>query len=83
MTGDLAEYVRAGYSLSPEQRLEAARLLRLSVDHDEAADPVDIDAAWRAEIGTRVDEIARGEIDLVDADETYQMLSAELAAKQV
>lgn len=82
MTGDLAEYVRAGYSLSPEQRLEAARLLRLSVDHDEETDQAAIDAAWSAEIRSRVDEIVRGEVDLVDADETYQMLSAELAAKR-
>lgn len=81
MTGDLAEYVRAGYLLSPEQRLEAARLLRLSVDHDAEIDQAAIDAAWSAEISTRVQEIVNGEVDLVDADETYRMLSAELAAK--
>lgn len=82
MSGDLAEYVRAGYSLSPEQRLEAARLLRLSVDHDEEADQSSIDEAWRAEISSRVDEVIHGKVDLVDAEETFRMLSAELSAKQ-
>lgn len=55
-------YVRADYSSSPEQRLEAARLLRLSVDHNEV-DRGGIDASpWSAEISTRVDEIVHGDV---------------------
>lgn len=82
MAPNLAEYVHAGYSLSPAERLEAARLLRLSVDQDVEVDQVEVDAAWRAEIESRVDGIVRGDVELVDADETYRMLSAELAAKR-
>jgi hypothetical protein len=37
---------------------------------------------WEAEISSRAHEIVRGDIQLVDADETYRMLSAELAAKR-
>lgn len=82
MTPNLADYVQAGYSLSPEERLEAARLLRLSVDHEADVDQDAIDAAWRSEISSRVDAILRGEVDLVDADETYSELAAELAARR-
>lgn len=83
MAPNLAEYVHAGYSLSPAERLKAARLLRLSVDQDVDVDQAEVDAAWRAEISSRVDEIVRGDVDLVDAEESYRVLSAELAAKRV
>ncbi len=82
MAANLAEYVHSGYSLSATERLQAARLLRLSVDQDANVDQAEIDAAWEAEISSRAHEIVRGDIRLVDADETYRMLSAELAAKR-
>ncbi|MCL2850252.1 MAG: addiction module protein [Micrococcales bacterium] len=81
MTPQLAEYLKAGYTLAPEERLEAARLLRLSVDRDDTVSPLEVEAAWRDEIAARVDAIAAGQVELVDADETYRLLSAELAAK--
>jgi len=82
MTPKLAEYIEAGYSLTPDERLEAARMLRLSVDQDAGSDSVEVDAAWRDEIGSRVDDILAGKVELLDANETYRMLSAELAAKR-
>jgi len=82
MTPKLADYIEAGYSLTPDERLEAARMLRLSVDQDADADSADIDSAWRDEIGSRVGDILAGEVQLVDADETYRLLSAELASKR-
>lgn len=82
MTPKLPDYIEAGYSLTPNERLEAARLLRLSVDQDAESDPAEVDAAWRDEIGSRVDDILAGKVELVDADETYRMLSAELASKR-
>jgi hypothetical protein len=36
-------------------------------------------SAWRSEIESRVDEILTGKVELVDAEETYRLLSAELA----
>ncbi|MDR1213943.1 MAG: addiction module protein [Propionibacteriaceae bacterium] len=36
-------------------------------------------AVWREEIDSRVDQILSGQVELVDADETYHLLSAELA----
>lgn len=82
MTPTLADYIEAGYSLTPGERLEAARMLRLSVDQDTDSDPAEVDAAWRDEIGSRVDDILAGKVELVDADETYRVLSAELASKR-
>lgn len=82
MTPRLADYVEAGYALTPDERLEAARLLRLSVDQDVESDSAQVEVAWREAIGSRVDEIVSGGVELVDADETYRMLSAELASKQ-
>lgn len=82
MTRNLAKYVQAGYALSPDERLEAARLLRLSVDQDPEVDQAEVDAAWRDEISRRIDDIVQGRVELVDVDETYRMLSAELASKR-
>lgn len=82
MTPKLADYIEAGYSLTPDERLEAARMLRLSVDQDADADLADIESAWRDEIGSRVGDILAGKVQLVDADETYRLLSAELASKR-
>lgn len=82
MTIRLTEYVEAGYSLTPSERLEAARLLRLSVDQDAAISEQEIDSAWKDEITSRVDDVLQGRVELVDAHETYRQLSAELATKR-
>lgn len=82
MTPKLTEYIEAGYSLTPDERLEAARMLRLSVDQDADTDPAEVEVAWRDEVGSRIDDILAGEVELVDADETYRLLSAELASKR-
>lgn len=81
MTQKLVAYIEAGYALAPEERLQAARMLRLSVDQDADRSPVEVKSAWRDEIGSRVDDIIAGKVELVDADETYRLLSAELASK--
>lgn len=81
MTPRLADYIEAGYSLTPDERLQAARMLRLSVDQDAESDSAEVETAWREELGSRVDAILAGEVELVDADETYRVLSAELASK--
>jgi hypothetical protein len=82
MTPKLTDYIEAGYSLAPDERLEAARLLRLSVDQDTDSAPAELEAARRDEIGSRVDDILAGKVEPVDADETYRMLLTELASKR-
>ena len=82
MSTKLTQYVEAGYSLTPEERLAAARLLRLSVDQDSSHEPAEIEAAWRDEVGDLIEAVLAGEVELVDADETYRLISAELASKR-
>ncbi|GAB2527887.1 addiction module protein [Paramicrobacterium agarici] len=81
MTSKLADYISAGYALTPDERLEAARMLRLSVDHDEDSS-VEIEDAWRQALEARVDEIVHGKVVLVDAEETYALLTEELASRR-
>ena len=74
MSPKLAEYVEAGYALTPDERLEAARLLRLSADQDTDGDQAQIDAAWDETIVPRVSEV-------VDGPESLAEIRAELAAR--
>ncbi|WP_206447678.1 addiction module protein [Agrococcus sp. KRD186] len=82
MAPKLADYIEAGYALTPGERLEAARMLRLSVDQDVDSDSTEAAAAWLGEIGGRVDDIAAGRVALVDAEETYRMISSELQSRE-
>lgn len=82
MTPNLAEYVQAGYALTPEERLEAARMLRLSADQDTNDDQADIDAAWDDVIGQRVADVVNGTATLMDGPDTIAQIRAELAARR-
>jgi hypothetical protein len=79
---DLNEYIEAGYALTPAERLEAARVLRLSVDQDTDERQPEIDAAWEDEIDRRLDEVKRGDDGvLVDGHEGLAAIRDELAAR--
>lgn len=82
MSPKLSEYVEAGYALSPDERLEAARMLRLSVDQDTDGEQGDIDAAWDEVIDRRVAEVVGGGASLVDGREGLAQIRAELAARR-
>lgn len=82
MTPKLSEYVEAGYALSPDERLEAARMLRLSVDQDTDSDQAEIDAAWDEVIERRVGEVVRGNATLVEGREAMVQIRADLAARR-
>lgn len=57
-------------------------MLRLSVDHDASVDEDEVEASWSEEIASRIDDILAGKADLVDANETYRILSAELDSRR-
>lgn len=82
MAQKLAEYVEAGYALTPDERLEAARMLRLSVDQDTNSDQADTDAAWDDAIDRRVSEVANGTASLVDGREGLAQIRTELAVRR-
>lgn len=56
--------------------------LRSLRDKDADADQEEIDAAWRAELRRRIDEIESGKVELLDLDESHAQLRAELAARR-
>lgn len=80
MTARLADYIETGYELTPDERLEAARMLRLSVDQDTDVNQVEIDAAWDEVIDRRVVEVVNGTANLVDGPESLAQIRADLAA---
>lgn len=82
MTPKLSEYVEAGYALTPDERVEAARMLLLSVDQDTNGEQAEIEAAWDDVIDRRVAEIVRGEAKLVDGPAAMAQLRADLAARR-
>jgi hypothetical protein len=81
MALDLNEYIEAGYALTPAERLEAARVLRLSVDQDTDERQTEIDAAWEDELDRRLSDVTRGEVELVDGREGLVAIRNELAAR--
>ncbi|QDP97731.1 addiction module protein [Microlunatus elymi] len=82
MTARLADYVEAGYELTPDERLEAARMLRLSVDQDTDGNQTEIDAAWDDVIDRRVASVIDGTATLVDGPASLAQIRAELATRR-
>jgi hypothetical protein len=82
MTPKLSEYIEAGYALTPDERLEAARVLRLSVDQDTDREQAEIDATWDDVIDQRVAEVIRGDAKPVDGREAMARVRADLAARR-
>lgn len=80
MTPKLPDYIEAGKALDPDERLEVAHQLLLSVDQDADAEQVDIDAAWEEVIDRRVEEVVSGKAKLVDGREAHARVRAEVAA---
>jgi hypothetical protein len=62
-----------------DQRALVVHRLEQSLHPDDLDNQSAVRSGWRDEIGTRVDQILNGEVELVDADQTYRLLSAELA----
>lgn len=68
-----------GMELDVDERAVVAHRLLASV-HDEASDgdQVDVDAAWTHEIRRRIDEVERGEVQLVSGEESQARVRALL-----
>jgi hypothetical protein len=62
-----------------DERALVVRRLEESLHPDDLDAQSAVRAAWRAEIVARVDQVLNGEVELVDADETDRLVSAELA----
>jgi putative addiction module component (TIGR02574 family) len=69
MNSQAEQILQSALSLNPDDRVEIAENLILSLDEDRAAD---IEAAWAAEIKRRLESIDKGEVQLIPADEVMR-----------
>jgi len=76
MSDMLAELKNKAAQLSDAERAELALSLIESLDGP--ADP-DVEEAWRLEIERRMDQIDRGEVQLMPGDEVFARLRRRLA----
>lgn len=71
--------------LALDQRDRAAvihRALQSLSNEDPGVEQGELDAAWRAELRSRIDDIDSGEVGLLDVDESHAQLRAELATRR-
>lgn len=64
------EVYEAGLELDLDERTVVAHRLLASLHPEEDADQLAVDAVWREEIGSRVDAILNGKVELGSFEET-------------
>ena len=72
------QILNSALKLHPDDRVEIAESLILSLDDDRAAE---IEAAWAEEIKRRLDSIDKGEVQLVPWDEMMRSMRERLNDK--
>lgn len=84
MSMTAAEVEQALLALDRHDRAEVLHRGILSLEMDDAVDEEqpEVDAAWRGEFRRRIDDIERGKVELLDADEVHAQLRAELAVRR-
>lgn len=60
------EVFRAGLKLDPDDRVAVAQGLLASASDEADAAETEISSAWRDEIGTRLDQVLAGEVELTE-----------------
>lgn len=81
MAPEVAEVLETVKAMTHEQRADLAYQVLLTLDEGPAEDPATVEAAWRDEIGRRVDDYLAGNANLIDVEESHAKIRAELAAK--
>ena len=74
-----AEVIRAAMELSPTEREEIAQTLLESIDG--GVDQAEVDAAWKTEISSRIDEIRSGKVKGLTREELKGFLDERRAAR--
>ncbi|MEE6289134.1 addiction module protein [Georgenia sp. MJ173] len=81
MAPDIAEVERALLALAPEERAAVIRAGLLSLDGSTAeGSQDDVDAAWRDEIGSRLDDVLQGRVQLGSFEATRASFAARYPA---
>jgi hypothetical protein len=73
------EVYEAGLRLDLDERTVVAHRLLASLHPEDSADQSEVDASWHEEIGSRVDEILNGKVELGSFEETRAKARALLA----
>jgi putative addiction module component (TIGR02574 family) len=76
-----AEVIRAALELSLAEREEVAQTLLESLEG--GVDQAEVDAAWRAEVSNRVEEIRSGQVQGLSRDEVKALLHERRAARSM
>jgi putative addiction module component (TIGR02574 family) len=75
MNTQAEQILQSALSLDPDDRMEIAETLILSLGKEEAAE---IEAAWAAEIKRRIDSIDKGLVQMIPADEVMREMRERL-----
>lgn len=79
MSLSASEFYEAGMSLPPSVRKDLALRLLESL---EVADQESVDEAWTDEIGSRVDDIVSGKVQMIPGEQVFAELAARRAVRQ-
>jgi len=80
MAAGLDEITHLALTLPADQRAQVASALLASLD--DPADPAEIHEAWTSEIGSRVDDIVSGEVELIPGERVFAELGERRAARR-
>jgi putative addiction module component (TIGR02574 family) len=75
MDSQAEQILQSALSLDPDDRVEIAESLILSLDEKRAAE---IEAAWAEEIKRRIESIDKGQVELIPADDVMREMRARL-----
>jgi putative addiction module component (TIGR02574 family) len=64
--------------LSPDEKKALIESLVISMDCDPDTNPEEIARAWDEEIERRVDDMDKGEVEMIDGDEVFARLRTML-----
>ena len=76
-----AEVIRAAMELPPAEREEVAQTLLESIDG--SVDDAEIEAAWKSEISSRIDDIRSGQVTMLTREEMDTYLDDQRAARSM
>ena len=83
MTMELTELVEAGRELTVDDRWELAHQMLLSADEGVDDQPDLVEDAWSEELGRRIDEIERGQVEMVSGPQTLQIARERVEHRRV
>jgi putative addiction module component (TIGR02574 family) len=78
MNSHAEQILQNALSLNPDDRVEIAECLILSLDTER---PADFEAAWAAEIKRRLESIDKGEVQLIPWDDVIRSMRERLHGK--